>query len=211
MDTTVTEPAAADSAPVERTYDVYFTTGERKFYFHNSNYGLTLGADSLAWTFNGKHDGAPFENIVELHLQWGGSWQNPVHLAEIIFADRYKLIVVNGNGFGLPDDRQRSIYRDFVRDLLSRLAAHASSRSGAPIAFTGGYREGVYHLMIACAAFMILICIGVPFVALLLTGDVRPFLLLLFGALFIWKLVPMVTNNAPQRYDPRSPPDKLLG
>lgn len=50
-----------------------------------------------------------------------------------------------------------------------------------------------------------------PLVALLLTAEVQPFMLMVFGALFIWHLVPMMKNNAPRRFDPLKPPDALLG
>lgn len=200
------------SAPTnERTHDVYFTTSERRFYFRNDNRGVTLGPDHIAWTFDGKPDGAPFKNLVEVHLQSGGSWQSPVHLCEIVFADRFKLMVLNGNDHGLPDERQRTRYRDFVHDLHTRLAAHACACESSPITFTAGFSPGRYHLLMVFAVLLGLITIGVPLVALLITGEVRPLMVLVIGAVFIWPLKSMMEANAPRDYDPSQPPRDLVG
>jgi hypothetical protein len=207
--------AAADERTTtgthERTYDVFFTTSAGRFYLRNPNRGVTLTADGLAWTFAGKADGAPFKNIATVNLQSGGSWHAPLNLCEVIFADRYKLIVTNGDALGFKSAEQSARYRDFVHDLHARLAAHAATRTGPPIAFTAGYPAGRYALLMVLAVAMGLITIGVPLVALLFTGEVRPFMLLIVGAFFIWPLKRMMANNAPRAYDPAKLPKELVG
>ena len=205
--TTAHEPRAS----VERTHDVHFTTSAGRFYIRNPNRGVTLADDHLAWTFAGKGDGAPFKNIARVNLHSGGSWQTPINLCEVTFADRYKLIVINGDALGFQSAEQNARYRDFVHDLHARLAAHAATRAGPPIAFTAGYPEGRYLFLLVLAVLMGLIFIGVPLVALLLTGEVRPFMLLIVGAFFIWPLARMMQNNAPRRYDPTRLPLELVG
>jgi hypothetical protein len=210
---TETVDAAANdrTTSAERTHEVYFTTSAGRFYIHNPNRGVTLTADQITWTFRHKADGAPFKNIVAVQLQSGGSWHAPINLCHITFADRYKLIVSNGNEFGLANDSQRTCYRDFVHDLHARLAAHAPARAGAPIAFTAGYPAGRYPLLVLLAIVMVLITIGVPLVGLLITGEMRPFMLLIVGAFFIWPLKTMMENNAPRNYDPTKLPKELVG
>jgi hypothetical protein len=55
-----------------------------------------------------------------------------------------------------------------------------------------------------------LVFIGAPLAGFLMTGDVKPFLLLI-GALFVgvllWRLV---EKNAPLAYDPATPPRELV-
>jgi hypothetical protein len=172
---------------------------------------VTLTAEQIGWTFGGKADGAPFKNIIGMQLQSGGSWQAPINLCHIVFADRYKLVVTNGNEFGLVNDIQRTRYRDFVHDLHARLVAHAPTRTGAPIAFTAGYPAGRYSVLVLLAVLMGLITIGVPLVGLLITGEVRPFMLLIVGVFFIWPLKTMMENNAPRSYDPAKLPNELVG
>src|SRR5262245_28419172 len=152
---------AATEHTNERRHRVYFTTSARRFYIKHPNHGVTLRTDEIVWTFAGKPDGAPFTNITEVHLQSGGAWQTPINLCQITFADRYKLIVTNGNEYGIPNDEQRAHYRDFVHDLLARLAARAPSRSGAP-AFNAGYPASRYLFLLVLAAILGLIFIGVP-------------------------------------------------
>lgn len=205
MDTPV-----ADTAADIRTHDVYLTTSAGRFYISNPNRGVTLYPDQIVWTFDGKIDGAPFKNIVEVHLQSGGNWQAPLNLCQIAFADRYKLIVTNGNELGIPNDEQRARYRDFVRDLHTRLAAHAAARSGPPIAFSAGYPSGRYLFLLVLTVIMALMFIGLPLVLLLLTGEIRPLMLLIVGAGFIWPLKQMMRENIPRSYDPARLPDDLM-
>jgi hypothetical protein len=212
MDTPTAEqayPPATESN--ERTHDVFFTTSAGRLYLRNPNRGVTLGADHIAWTFADKADGAPFKNVVQVNLHSGGSWQAPINLCEVTFADRYKLIVVNGDGLGFKSAEQSARYRDFVHDLHARLAAHAATRAGTPIAFTGGYPAGRYLFLLVPVVILGLICVGLPLVILLLTGEVRPLMLLIVGALFIWPLKRMMANNTPRTYDPMKLPKELVG
>ena len=212
MDTPTTEqthPPATDSN--ERTHDVFFTTSAGRLYLRNPNHGVTLGTDHIAWTFADKADGAPFKNIVQVNLHSGGSWQTPISLCEIMFADRYKLIVIDGDGLGLKSAEQSARYRDFVYDLHARLTARAAMRAGPPIAFTAGYPAGRYLFLLVLTVILGLICVGAPLVMLLITGEVRPLMLLIVGALFIWPLKRMMANNVPRSYDPAQLPKEIMG
>jgi hypothetical protein len=210
MTTPAADSRASDRSTPERTHDVYLTTSTGRFYISNPNRGVTLKDDQIVWTFDGKVDGAPFKNIVEVHLQSGGSWQKPINLCQIAFADRYKLIVTNGNELGIPNDEQRARYRDFVHDLHARLAAHAAARSGLPITFSAGYPSGRYLFLLVLTVIMALIFIGVPLVVLLFTGEIRPLMLLIVGAVFIWPLKQMMQENVPRSYDPARLPNDLM-
>ena len=84
---------AGEHATGERTYDLSFTAGRRGVLFRNASRGVTLTQDCITWTYDGRPDSGPFGNIVEIRLQSGGDWRNITHLCEIVFADRYRLIV----------------------------------------------------------------------------------------------------------------------
>jgi len=131
-------------------------------------------------------------------------------MCEISFADGYKLTVTDANQFGVASDAQRAPYRDFVRDLHARLAAHAGARSGARIAFTAGYPPARFRVLMVCTVLLGLISVGVPIAVLLLAGDPSPLVLLIVGMAFMFPLLLMMTKNAPRTYEAAEPPDELV-
>ena len=76
MDTPATEHTAKEHTSDERAadarkHDVRFTTSARQSFMYTANRGVMLTPDGIAWTFDGKPDGAPFKNIVEVCVQKG--------------------------------------------------------------------------------------------------------------------------------------------
>ena len=184
----------------EAHYDLDLRAGRSiGFYFGNSNHGVTLTAERINWTFEGIADGAPFHNIRTVHLQTGGDWREPTNLCTITFADGYKLVVVNS------DDARRPVYRNFVRDLHSRLAAVQTST-----VFTSGYQGFRYPLIIACAVLLGVMSIGMPVVAMILQRGIGPITAMLAGVVLYWPLIKMIDKNAPRNHDPRNLPAELL-
>jgi hypothetical protein len=195
-------PATAD----KRRYDVYLTAGGRRFYFRNDNHGVTLDDARIAWTYDGRTEKAPLSDIVAVHLQSGGSWQNVIDQCEIAFATGDTVTVSNAGASGVPDDGQTPIYRDFVRDLHRRLAA----RGAGAIRFTAGYRPLNYRVVLVGAVLLGMICVALPLVLLAITGEFKVLGLLVGGVVLCWPLARMVQNNAPREYQPQKLPDELL-
>lgn len=196
---------------IAHTHDVCFTTSARLSFMHLGNRGVTLTPESVGWTFGGKSDGAQFKNIVDVCVRRGPGAHRFIRICEITFADRFMLLVTDGNEFGIPTDAQRAAYRGFMHDLHARLIAHAAVRDGAPITFRAGFAAKTHRWLRIRVALWILVFVGVPLAGFLMTGDVKPFLLLI-GALFVgvllWRLV---EKNAPSNYDPAKPPKELVG
>jgi hypothetical protein len=197
----------ASAAPSDSHYDLYLRAGRHiGLYFRNTNHGVTLTADRINWTFEGKPDGAPFQNIRIVHLQTGGDWRDPINICTITFADGYKLVVVSSGSFGAgADEGRRAIYAAFVRDLLARLAA-AQTKT----AFTSGYPEARYLLLIAASLVLGAISIGVPLAVMIYHGTIGPIATMFAGVALYWPLSKMLERNAPRKYDPRQPPKELL-
>ena len=93
MDNASALPEMQATAPPESHYDLYLRAGRSiGLYFRNTNHGVTLTPGRINWTFDGKADGAPFQNIRSVHLQTGGDWRDPTNICTITFADGYKLV-----------------------------------------------------------------------------------------------------------------------
>lgn len=208
MDDVPPQPATqATTVSSESHYDLYLRAGRGiGFYFRNTNHGVTLTADRINWTFDAKPDGAPFQNIRSVHLQTGGDWRDPTNICTITFADGYKLVVVNCDGYGAgADEERRPIYGAFVRDLHARLAA-----AGSATTFTCGYQGASYPLIIAASVALGAICIVGPIVAMIYQRSIGPVMVLFAGVTLYWPLTKAIEKNAPRKYDPRHPPAELL-
>lgn len=209
MDTPA-EPATDEPAADKRTHDVRFTTSARPSFMHTANRGVTLADDGITWTFDGKRDGAPFKNIVEVCLQTAPGGHRLVRICQITFADGFKLMVTNGNAFALPTEAQRAAYRGFMHDLHTRLAAHAAVRDRPPIVFKAGFAARLYRWLMVRVVLWALVFVGAPLTLFLMTGETRPFLVLV-GALVVGALLwRMVHSNAPRTYDPARLPKDLV-
>jgi hypothetical protein len=191
----------------ESHHALYIRTGDAGFYLRNDNRGVTLTDTRINWTFDGREDSAPFTNIRSVHLQTGGDWRNPIGICRITFADGYALIVTNADSGGSPDDAQRPLYRDFVRDLGARLA----DTPGSSIKFTCGLQGFRYPLIIACGVLLGIICIGVPIFAIFKSGSLfEPVMALCAGVGLYWPLITWAEKNSPRDFNPYHPPEDLL-
>jgi hypothetical protein len=191
----------------ETHHDLSIRTGNAGFYFRNTNRGVTLTADRINWTFEGQEDGAPYKNIRNVHLQTGGDWRNPIGICRITFADGHVLIVSNADSLGYPDEERRSVYRDFVHTLHTHLA----ELPDAAISFTTGWEGFRYPLIIACAIGLGIICLVVPIIVMIKSGNIfEPIGILLGGVALCWPLMTAAEKNSPRSYDPRYPPEELL-
>jgi hypothetical protein len=108
---------------------------------------------------------------------------------------------------GAGDDGQAGLYRDFVLDLHARLAALGNSS----IAFTGGFGEARYKFGIGLMIVVGLFFLALPLVLMLITGETKILYTLYCAVLLAWLLYKVVVANRPQAYDPRSPPEELIG
>jgi hypothetical protein len=129
MDTSATEPAIDERTTAARTHDICFTTSARQSFMHIANRGVTLTPDAIAWAFDGKPDGAPFKNIVDVCVKKGPGAHRFIRICEIAFADHFKLLVTDGNEFGIPTEARRAAYRGFMHDLHARRARRRPRRT----------------------------------------------------------------------------------
>ena len=139
-----------------------------------------------------------------MHLQSGGDWLNVIGQCDIGFKDGRVLRVSDANASGLPDEAQRALYRDFLRDLHARLGGHR-------VSFTAGYSQQRYLVVLVASILLGLIIVAVPLVLVLITGETRALLLLFAGALLALPLARMVKANAPRPYTPDDLPEELMG
>jgi hypothetical protein len=207
MDNASTLPEMQARATPESHYDLYLRAGRSiGLYFRNTNHGVTLTPDRINWTFDGKADGAPFQNVRSVHLQTGGDWRDPISICTITFADGYKLVMVNADSYGAgADDARRHVYAAFVRDLHARLAAARSATT-----FTCGYQGARYPLIIACSVALGVICIVGPIAAMIYQRSIGPVMVLFAGVALYWPLTKAIQKNAPRKYDPHHPPEAML-
>jgi hypothetical protein len=68
MDTPA-EPTASNRDTDKRTYDVGFTTSAWTWFVRNTNRGVRLADDHIAWTFDNREDSAWLSSIDEVRLQ----------------------------------------------------------------------------------------------------------------------------------------------
>ena len=113
------------------------------------------------------------------------------------------LHVSDANASGLPDDAQRAVYRDFLRDLHAKLEGHR-------VSFTAGYSRARYLVVLVASILLGLIIVAIPLVIVLITGETRAFLLLFVGVMLALPLARMVKSNAPRPYTPDDLPEELM-
>lgn len=148
---------------------------------------------------------AKLASVVQIRLETGGNAQDIIAMCVISFVDGYVLTVYNGSAQGLPDNAQAALYRDFVRDLHQRLVA-----SKAAIDYVAGYTTGRYHIVLVAGSLLGLLVVVLPFVLLLVTGEIKTLFLLATGIFLYWPLSRMVQANKPHSYDPAHIPSELL-
>lgn len=198
--------ADAHSEASGQSYDLFIRTSKTIFNFVNRNRGVTLADDRIAWSYGGKPDAALFSSIRSVHLQTAGSWESPVAICRITFADRYELIVTDANVTGYPDPERQQPWHDFVHDFHARMAASGNTS----VRYTAGLQGHRYPVVIGAAIFLGVLFVIVPFFAMLWLQSPAPATAMLAGAALIWPLFKMIQKNAPTTYDPAHLPKDLL-
>ena len=196
----------APTAAGPHSYDLCINIAGRRLFWRNRNHGVTLGNDTMAWTMDGAATETAYGNIVAVHLDSAGQ-KITADRCTISFADNSTLTIVNTDPGGYRDAARTTLYRDFVRDLHTRLGGGRYPQ----IRFTAGISPVRYWTMLLAAA------IAAPAFALAgLAGFVLHHLsngLLLFvvGEYFCWTLGRRALANRPRDYTPESLPEVLLG
>jgi hypothetical protein len=188
-----------------RSYDVNFRADGGWFTLRLANHGITVSDARIDWVADGRPDAARLDSIVAVHLQTGGTWQDPIAICRITFRDGMKLLVIGGNSLGTGDAGQASLYRAFVHDLHRRLAARNSTAS-----FTAGYTATRYRAAFACGLLLTAMFLGIPLVVLFIHPEAQLVLLFMSGAIFLSPLWLMLRKNAPRSYTPAQLPNDLL-
>ncbi len=201
-----------DSSPhpqISRRYDVYFyVAGGPRFVLRNPNHGITVDADGIAWTSNGTAQQRAYASIAAVHLQTAalGNAASVIDQCKIEFIDGPAVTVSNASSSGLPDAGQTPLYRDFVRDLHGRLAAHGA---GA-IRFTAGMAPWRYKLLFGAMIAAGLLFVVTPIGLVVVTGDWHALIAMAMGVSLCWPFTRLMMNNAPRGYTPERLPEQLL-
>lgn len=169
--------------------------------------GVTAGPDALVVRRNGGTVSYPYSSIVDVNLLLSAIPRVGYMTQMIIrFRDGKRLRILNTDAGGTPDADQTQHYYRFKADFHQRLVA---SGAASNITFTSGYSPGrarvVKVIMAIAAAFFV----GTPIIIFAMTGEAEALLICLAGLAFVVPFFRVSQRNAPQRYDPRSPPDML--
>ncbi len=179
----------------DKTYGLFAHTGGRRFAWRLHDPGIALGHGRIAWREDGARHEAKLADILSVHLQSGGDWQNAIGQCDIGLHDGRVLHVSDATASGVPDQARRAVYRDFLRDLHGRLER-------GRVSFTAGYSQARYCVVLIAAILLGLIIVAVPLALLLITGETRALLLLFVGLMLALPLARMAKANAPRPYTP---------
>jgi hypothetical protein len=201
-----------DSSPPPespRTHDVYFyVAGGPRFFLRNSNRGITVDNNGIAWTAGGASCARAFAAITAVHLQTAalGNANNVIDQCRIEFTDAPAVTVSNASASGLPDDARTPLYREFVRDLHARLAA----RGATAIRFTAGMTPWRYKGLFVTMVVAGLLFIVTPLGLVAVTGDWHALIPMGMGVSLCWPITRLMMKNAPRDYTPDRLPIELL-
>jgi hypothetical protein len=195
----------APTAEGSRTYDLCINVAGRRLFWRNRNHGITLGNDSMTWTMDGVTMEMEYANIVVVHLNSVGQ-QTVADRCTINFTDGSGLLIVNTDPGGYRDNELTTHYRDFVRDLHTRLGSGRYPQ----IRFAAGVPRWRYLLMlgsaIAAAPLFAVAGLGGYLFYHVSNGP----LLFVLGEYFCWRLGRRALANAPRDYAPDRLPEQLL-
>jgi hypothetical protein len=183
------------------------TPAARMAWIHDKDIGITLAADRLAWSIEGKAFEMPLSRISEIHLSTSTIGAGIIPVCALTFDDRSRLKIFGTADTGLADTGQARIYRDFVLELLRSLSADDRRR----IAFSSGYTRGRY-IRYQIAAYIVLVWLVImPFGLVLYTQQLKLLIILIFGAGLFWRTRATANANAPRAFDPGSVPGDMIG
>jgi len=192
-----------------RSYDVYFyVAGGPRFVLRNANHGIAVDDDGIAWTGNGTAYRQAHATVAAVHLQTAalGNAANVIDQCKIDFVGGLSITVSNASSSGLPDKTQTPLYRDFVRDLHARIAAHGD---GA-VRFTAGMAPWRYKLLFGAMIAAGLLFVVTPLGLLVMTRDWHVLIAMAMGVSLCWPFTRLMIDNAPRDYTPDRLPDGLL-
>ena len=195
----------APAAESSRTFDLCINIAGRRLYWRNRNHGVTLGRDVMTWTMDGEESDAAYGDIAAVHLDSAGL-KVIADRCTITLADGRALQIVNTDPGGYSSAERKALYRDFVRDLHSRLPA--ARYPG--IRFTEGWSLWRCQAMLALFALVALVSAALGLYVFLHLGEPRGLILLALAAYACWKFYRTALNNTPRDYTPDRLPDFLL-
>ena len=188
-----------------RTYDLCINIAGRRLYWRKRNHGVTLGRDVMTWTMDGAESDAAYGDIAAVHLDSAGL-KVIADRCTITLADGRALQIVNTDPGGYSSAERKALYREFVRDLHSRLPA--ARYPG--IRFTEGWSLWRCQVMLALSALVALVSATLGLYVFLHLSEPRGLILLALAAYACWKFYRTALNNAPRDYTPDRLPDFLL-
>ena len=183
------------------------TPAARMAWIHDTDIGITLAAGRLNWSIADKAFEMPLSRITEIHLSTSMIGTGIIPVCTLTFSDRSWLKIFGTADTGLADAGQARIYRDFVLELLRSLSADDRSR----IAFGSGYAQGRY-VRYQIAAYIVLVWLVImPFGLALYTQQLKPLIILIFGAGLFWRTRATANANTPRSFDPGNVPGDMIG
>ena len=186
-------------------YDLCINIAGRRLYSRNRNHGVTLGRDVMTWTMDGEGNDAAYGDIAAVHLDSAGL-KVIADRCTITLADGRALQIVNTDPGGYSSAERKALYREFVRDLHSRLPA--ARYPG--IRFTEGWSLWRCQAMLGLSALVALVSAALGLYVFLHLGEPRGLILLALAAYACWKFYRTALNNTPRDYTPDRLPDFLL-
>jgi len=189
-----------------QAYDVYFTvSGGPRFVMWNTNHGITVDENGMSFAVDGQARTCAFADVAGVHLSSGAAGENVIDQCKIAFNTGNTITVSNATSGGLSNKEQTQLYRTFVYDLHSRLAAGHDT-----IRFTAGMSSTRYNFALVTLIIAGLFFIATPLVLALMTGDAHALILMGTGAFLVWPFMRVVGNNTPRNYTPDALPDELI-
>jgi hypothetical protein len=194
-------------APTEndKTYDLCINIAGRWLFWRNRNHGVTLGPDVMTWTMDGEPNDVGYGDITAVNLDSAGL-KVIADRCTITMSDGRSLRIVNTDPFYYTSAKRKALYRDFVRDLHSRLPAARYPQ----IRFTEGWPLWQRQGMLALSALVALALTVFGLYMFLHLGSARGLILVALAAYLYWKFFRTALKNTPRDYTPDRLPDFLL-
>jgi hypothetical protein len=192
-------------AECSKTYDLCINIAGRWLFSRNRNHGVTLGRDTLHWTMDGEPNDAGYGDIAAVNLDSAGL-KVVADRCTVTLSDGRTLQILNTDRFYYTSAARKALYRDFVRDLHSRLLAARLP----DIRFTEGWPLWQCQGMLALSALVALALTVFGLYMFLHLGSARGLILIALAAYVGWKFFGTALKNTPRVYTPDRLPDFLL-